>query len=312
MKRANHNPKKLTNFVIMKKSLNYLPAEKRRDLRQLVEIIRDEVEDVVMIILYGSYARNTYVDYDQRIEYGVKTYFMSDYDILIVTEKRLGTVEHSIYAKILRRFFTNRAWEISTHPQFINESISELNKALDKSRYFYTDIKREGVMLYDSGKYKLARRRKLDFGEIHEMAKEYFEDKFPFANRFFYNARKDARDNALRMCAFNLHQSVENYLRTIPMVFILYGYKEHDLAFLFDKCKKHTLDVYRAFPQDTEEERRLFKLLQDSYVQARYNKNFVVTKSDIDALLPKIELLRDIVEKVCKQRIEYYNSQVSK
>ena len=312
MKRTNNNPKKLTNFVIMKKSLNYLPVEKRRDLRQLVELIRDEVDNVVMIILYGSYARNTYVDYDQRMEYGVKTYFMSDYDIMIVTEKRLGVVEHSVYAKILQRFYTNRAWEISTRPQFINESIAELNKALDKSRYFYTDIKREGVMLYDSGRYRLARRRKLDFSEIREMAKEYYEDKFPFANRFFDNAKNDAHDNELRMCAFNLHQAVENYLRTIPMVFILYGYKEHDLASLMNQCKKHTLEIYRAFPQDTDEERRLFKLLQDAYVQARYNKNFIVTKSDIDALIPKIELLRDIVQSVCRDRIEYYERQITK
>ena len=84
----------------MKKSLNYLPAHKRRDLRQLVELIRSEVEDVVMIILYGSYARGTYVDYDQRIEYGVKTYFMSDYDLLIVTEKRMGNNEHGKYRPV--------------------------------------------------------------------------------------------------------------------------------------------------------------------------------------------------------------------
>ena len=38
-----------------------------------------------MIILYGSYARNTYVDCDRRRDYGVTTFFMSDYDILIVT-----------------------------------------------------------------------------------------------------------------------------------------------------------------------------------------------------------------------------------
>ncbi len=312
MKRTNNNPKKLTNFVIMKKSLNYLPVEKRRDLRQLVELIRDEVDNVVMIILYGSYARNTYVDYDQRMEYGVKTYFMSDYDIMIVTEKRLGVVEHSVYAKILQRFYTNRAWEISTRPQFINESIAELNKALDKSRYFYTDIKREGVMLYDSGRYRLARRRKLDFSEIREMAKEYYEDKFPFASDIFEDAIFDYKREKYKLASFHLHQAVENYLRTIPMVFILYGYKEHDLASLMNQCKKHTLEIYRAFPQDTDEERRLFKLLQDAYVQARYNKNFAVTKSDIDALIPKIELLRDIVQTVCRDRIEYYDSRIEK
>ena len=46
-----------------------------------------------MIILYGSYARNTYVDCDRRRDYGVTTFFMSDYDILIVTRRRLGLKE---------------------------------------------------------------------------------------------------------------------------------------------------------------------------------------------------------------------------
>lgn len=48
----------------MKSSINFLPAEKRRDLHQLVEIIRNEIKDCVMIILYGSYARDMYVDCD--------------------------------------------------------------------------------------------------------------------------------------------------------------------------------------------------------------------------------------------------------
>lgn len=256
----------------MKKSLNYLPAEKRRDLRQLVGIIRDEVKDCVMIILYGSYARGTYVDYDQRTEYGVPTYFMSDYDIMIVTEKRMGNDEHTIYARILRRFFVNKVWEFHTHPQLINESISELNKALDKSRYFYTDIKKDGVMLYDSGTYKLARRRKLNYSEIAEMAQEYFEDKFVFASDFLWGAKQFYEQAKYKMASFQLHQATENYLRTIPLIYILYGYKEHDLAFLMNECKKHTLELAKVFPRDTEEEKRLFKLLQDAYVQARYNK----------------------------------------
>ena len=96
------------------------------------------------------------------------------------------------------------------------------------------------------------------------------------------------------------------------MVFILYGYKEHDLAFLMNECKKHTLEIYRAFPQDIDEERRLLKLLQDAYVQARYNKNFIVTRADIDALVPRIELLRDITQKVCRERIDEYGRLMKK
>ena len=65
----------------MKTSINYLPEQKRDDLRRIVECVLEVLPDCEMIILYGSYARNTYVDYDQRIEYGIRTCFMSDYDI---------------------------------------------------------------------------------------------------------------------------------------------------------------------------------------------------------------------------------------
>ena len=49
--------------------------------------------------------------------------------------------------------------------------------------------------------------------------------------------------------------------------------------------------------------------MQRAYIEARYNKkNFIVTKADIDALISKIELLRDITEKVCRDRIAFYDS----
>ena len=72
----------------MKTSINYLPEQKRDELRRIVKCVLEVLPGCEMIILYGSYARNTYVDYDQRIEYGIRTCFMSDYDILVVTNTR--------------------------------------------------------------------------------------------------------------------------------------------------------------------------------------------------------------------------------
>ena len=68
----------------------------------------------------------------QRVEFGIPTYFMSDYDILIVTEKRMGINENNLYSKISRLFFRNKEWRFHTHPQFINISISELNNQIDQ------------------------------------------------------------------------------------------------------------------------------------------------------------------------------------
>lgn len=299
----------LAKFVSMKNSINFLPERKQNDLRELVGLIRDEVRDVVMIILYGSYAKNTYVECDERRDFGVKTYYMSDYDLLVVTKKRLGVREGTVATRVNARFMDGKDNEFQTRPQLINESISKLNDALSEGRYFYVEILAQGVMLYDSGEYRLATPRELDYAEIKEMAEAYYKDKYSDAGDFLFHAKIAQERGTYQMCSFMLHQATENYIKTIPLVYVLYGYKEHDLEFLIEKCKPYTLDLAKVFPRDTDEEERLFKLLQRAYIEARYNKkNFAVTKADIDAIVPKIELLRDVVEKVCKEQIVRYSN----
>lgn len=296
----------LANFVCMKTSLSFLPAEKQRDLARLTELIRAEIKDVVMIILYGSYARGTYVDCDQRTEFGVTNFFLSDYDMLIVTKRRLGVKEFDVYTRIKDKFFGPMDRSLHTNPQFINESISHLNHNLELGQYFYSEITQQGIMLYDSGEYTLSECRELNYAEIAKIAQRYYTKKATDAGRFLETAKFNASKEWYTMASFQLHQATENYLRTIPLVYILYGYKDHDLELLMSYCKRYTLELAKVFPRNTEEEERLFKLLQRAYVEARYNDEFVVTRADIDALIPKIELLRDITEKVCKERIASY------
>lgn len=299
--------KNLANFVGMKNSIDFLPERKQRDLRELAALIRDEVKDVVMIILYGSYAANTYVERDERRDYGVRTIYMSDYDLLVVTKRRLGERESTVEARVRERFAAGKNDENLPRPQIINESISKLNDALTVGRYFYVEIVAKGIMLYDSGECQLTTPGELDYAEIKKMAEEYYGDKFSDGLDFFKGANFYYQEENYHMTAFMLHQATESYLKTIPLVYILYGYKEHDLQFLIGKCKPYTLELAKVFPCDTDEEKRLFDLLRRAYLEARYNDKFVVTKADIDALVPKIELLRDIVEKVCRERIDEYS-----
>ena len=301
--------KNLAKFVGMKQSIDFLPERKQRDLHELAALIRDEVKDVVMIILYGSYAANTYVERDERRDYGVRTIYMSDYDLLVVTKRRLGERESTVEARVRERFAAGKNDENLPRPQIINESISKLNDALTMGRYFYVEIVAKGIMLYDSGECQLATPGELDYAEIKKMAEEYYDDKFSDGLDFFKGANFYYQEENYHMTAFMLHQATESFLKTIPLVYILYGYKEHDLEFLIGKCKPYTLELAKVFPCDTDEEKRLFDLLRRAYLEARYNDKFVVTKADIDALVPKIELLRNIVEKVCRERLNHYDQQ---
>lgn len=296
----------------MKTEIDFLPYRKQKDLRQLVGLIREEVEDVVMIILFGSYAKNAYVECDQRCEFGVNTLYISDYDLLVITKKRFGVRRGTVLDHVNERFMVDKNSKFQTHPQIINENISHVNDCLSEGRYFYVDVVNQGIMLYNSGEYELATPRDLNYPDINRIAQEYYDHKFTEATRFCETALFGISKGWINMAAFLLHQSTEYFLKTITLVYILYGDKEHELKFLIGKCKSFTFELAKVFPRDTEEEKRLFELLERAYIEGRYNPHFEVTKADLDALIPKIELLREITQKVCKAQFTYYAHMIAK
>lgn len=287
----------------MKKSISYLPKRKQEDLIFLVREINKRLPQAEMIILYGSYATGKFVELDERIEFCIPTSFMSDYDILVVTSGISDKKVENVLDNIDDLYYKDP--DHQTPVQFINDDIKTLNRQLEEGRYFYTQVKQEGIVLYDSGKFKLARRRKLNFKEIQQQAQEYFDEKFDRANGFLRQANHAYNDIDYRIASFDLHQACENYY-AIRLAFTLRNNKQHNLAKLSASVKGHSEELSNVFPRDTAEEKRLFTLLKDAYVEARYNPDFLVTKEDIDALLPKVELLRDITKRICEGKIREY------
>src|SRR5512142_824137 len=138
----------------MRTSVDALPLKKQRQLAALVELIRGEV-DVEMVILFGSHARGDWV------EDPVNAYF-SDFDVLIVVE-RPGTVErHKLWSAIedrAERLLQPAALSLIVH------DIEDINQQLEKGFYFFSDVKREGIMLYDSQRFRLADAKQLSVEE---------------------------------------------------------------------------------------------------------------------------------------------------
>ena len=288
----------------MKKSCSHLPLYAKDDLKQIVSLVRESIASCEMIILYGSYARGTFVEYDERDEFGILTSFMSDYDILVVTSNSdIREIGHKLDV-VDDRYYKRPDNQVPI--QFINDDIEKLNSDLSEGRYFYTGIKKEGIMLYDSGNYKLERARKLNYEEIRQQAQEYFDEKFEYADSFIKHARYAYKDEDYKLASFFLHQACENLFYTLRLVHTLKNSKQHNLSKLLGSTSKYSPELRKIFPRHIQEEKRLFELLRLAYVEARYNPKFVVTKDDIDALIPKVERLRDVAEQTCKAQIESY------
>ena len=291
----------------MKDSIAYLPKDKQEELNFLVTEILRRLPQTEFIILYGSYARGNYVRRSIRIEDGgIPTVKISDYDIYVITSGINSKKAETILDNVEDIFFAGKDFDRDTPVEFINDDIKQLNKFIEEGRYFYTQIKQEGVILYNSGKYKLSRRRKLNFDEIKKQAQEYFNEKFEKGNFFFDDAITNKERERYQMASFYLHQACENYYYAIRLTFALRNNKQHNLSKLSSTTRRYSDDLNTVFPQNTPEEKRLFKLLKAAYVDARYNPHFVVTKEDIDALIPKVELLRDITKRICEAKIKEY------
>ena len=294
----------------MKDSIAYLPKDKQEELNFLVTEILRRLPQTEFIILYGSYARGNYVRRSIRIEDGgIPTVKISDYDIYVITSGINSKKAETILDNVEDIFFAGKDFDRDTPVEFINDDIKQLNKFIEEGRYFHTQIKQEGVILYNSGKYKLSRRRKLNFDEIKKQAQDYFNEKFEKGNFFFDDAITNKERDRYQMASFYLHQSCENYYYAIRLTHTLRNNKQHNLSKLSSTTRRYSDDLSTVFPQNTLEEKRLFKLLKAAYVDARYNPHFVVTKEDIDALIPKVELLRDITKRICEAKIKEYGEQ---
>lgn len=157
----------------MKKSIKRLPKCTQEELTVLLDLVCKSIGNCQMVILFGSYARGNYVLWDTNIEFGVHTSYQSDYDILVVVTGPTKHVEEKLY-RITNKYHDLFADRRHAFPQFIVEHINTVNRNLEVSQYFFTDIVKEGIMLYNSGKHELAKPRKLSFKEIRDIAQSEF------------------------------------------------------------------------------------------------------------------------------------------
>jgi predicted nucleotidyltransferase len=190
----------------MKKSLTHLPQHKRDELKLIVHRIRELVKEAEMIILYGSYARGDYKE-QKDLAPDRKSGHVSDYDILIVTSEKKTADNTGLWHNVTGKC---DKLNLSTHVRIIAHDIQYLNIQLLQGHYFFADIKKEGIMLYDSGNYKLARKRKLKPAEQKRIAQDYFNHWFTSAKRFYSDFQSCLKKRWYSKAAFELHQTTEH------------------------------------------------------------------------------------------------------
>jgi HEPN domain-containing protein/predicted nucleotidyltransferase len=283
----------------MKTDLSHLPPHKQAELKAIVAALVPKYAEVEMIILYGSYARGNWVE-DKYVENGTTYEYKSDYDLLIITSTN-GKANADSFLQAVTQRLDELKLQTPVHPIF--HGIEFVNEALREGNYFFGDIKREGIVLFNTSRYQLADKREMSPADLQARAQADFEQWFTSANVFYKQFNYAYNDGDLKEAAFLLHQATERYYGAIQLVFTGYKPKTHDIEILGWLAKAINIEFGKVFPKATYEERIRFTLLKKAYVDARYKAEYKISKEDLEYLSERVKLLRSLTEQICKEKI---------
>ncbi|MDG4898602.1 nucleotidyltransferase and HEPN domain-containing protein [Mesorhizobium sp. WSM4976] len=300
----------------MKSSIDHLPPPKQRELTRTVEVLLEEFDDalkgatadfkkrgrILKIILFGSYARGGWVD-----EPHTKKGYRSDFDLLVMVNNRKLTDFAGYWQAAADRLMR----EIDTPVSFIVHSRREVNTALREGQYFFVDIRREGIVLYELDDEPLTNPIPVKPTDALRVATEYLEDRLPHARKFtkgatFYRSEKDYKESA-----FLLHQSIEQAYGALLLVLTNYSPASHNIKFLRSLAEDQAQELAEAWPRDQQRFVAWFNILNEAYVKARYSRHFEITEEALQWLAERVSDLIDRIETICRERLEELKAEAS-
>lgn len=282
----------------MKTSLSHLPENKQYEIRRIADIIRNVVNPE-KIILFGSHAKGTQVEHRYQTKDGIVHEYISDYDFLVVTNDNPEKtyVQESTIMDRVDHF--NPPVNLEIH------GIDYINEGLGWGQYFFADIIKEGILLYDAGNVQFIDPRILTPTEERKKAQDYFDIWFPMSSGFLEGVKFYLSKKELKIGAFNLHQAAESLYYSLLLVFTGYKPKTHNLWKLRKKTKAYSDELFLVFNAEIDKtEEHLFDLLKRGYVEARYKQDqYIISERELAELIDRVELMASIVSKICKLRI---------
>lgn len=303
---------------MMKTSLDHLPTNKQRELARVVEIFHEEFEDalkgssaefkkkgrILKIILFGSYARGDWVDEPNTIKG-----YRSDFDLLVVVNNRKLTDFATYWYKASDRLLRDRG--VSTQVGLIVHSRREVNTALRQGQYFFSEIRRQGIVLYELDDEPLAEPKPQSPADALRLAREHFNNRMPAAGEFFETYKFALQNDWRARAAFLLHQAIEHSYSALLLTLTSYSPPSHNLNFLRTLAEEHDRRLTEAWPRDQQRFRAWFNTLNEAYVKARYSEHYQISIEALQWLGERTAILHGLVESTCSEHLEMLAQQVA-
>ncbi len=303
----------------MNRRLDHLPSAKRRQLKWVIDTIREGFAEAIAqrtaprlrdgkllkIILFGSHARSDWVSDP------IGRYF-SDFDLLVVVDHVDLTDFPEFWSKtdgiLLDALIAGDF--LRTPVSLIVHDIDDVNQQLELGRYFFMDIVREGIVLFEEPGHPFAEAQPLSPVDALKESETYYNGWLTSADRFFTNARENAERKWNNEAAFLFHQTTERYYHTLFLVLTLYSPKTHNLNQLRKLADGLDPSLAAIWPHETKFQKRCYELLREAYVKARYSPHYRITAEELAWLEERVGMLRDRVRALGEARLASLRAEI--
>jgi len=288
-----------------------LPDLIQEDLGKLLKVLRDKAPAKLMMAwLYGSYARGDYINRRNVYPDGLVTEYHSDLDILLVIDQEgQGQYKRRRHKDKLRKTIKESA-DTKTKLHIVFVEMRVFDRALEEGHYFYEEVLKEGRLLFDRGHPLPPQKGEHSPKLRRRKSKAWFMKFYPLVVgfkrgvEFYYQISDD------RLTMLNLHQMSEHLFHVLDLVFTDYKMRSHDLNELLEECGAFFPELVPAMRPEIPIEIKQWGLLQEAYVNARYDEDWFVEHADVEALIEKIARLQDMIYHAAVEKISSFLPQV--
>lgn len=188
--------------------------------------------------------------------------------------------------------------------------IEAVNVELKRGHHFFSILLQKGMVLFNNQSFSLNVSRSIPLSVLS--VEKYWTKRYDLANHFYQGATHALSQGWNDQAVFMLHQAVEHTCTALIKIYLGYKASTHKLSRLLSMVENFSLYSITAFPRITQDEIRLFNVLERAYSDSRYDNKYSVSTETVNALKMEVEEFLQIALSLVIRKIKTGNCCVEK
>lgn len=285
----------------MIRSIPHITEEQSTALNERISQIAKET-NAEMILCYGVRTNHNFI-WSSFLQTTDEVRSM-EYDLVILTREKEKVKRDEVSESITKRNNATLKFTALVH------GIEAVDDELKKGNHFFSSLLQKGVVLFDTQTFSLKVSTSIPLSVSNVEA--YWAKRYDLATQFYKGAAHALSQGWNDQAVFMLHQAVEHACTALIKIYLGYKAATHKLSKLLSMVENFSLYSITVFPRITQDEIRLFKVLERAYSESRYDEKYDVSTETVNALRMEVEEFLQIAQALVIRKIEAGNSCVEK